>query len=185
MTTDDELKIKGALKMLHDNDCYLLMNNCTERAIAFKLAMYLQIQFKEYDVDCEYNLNINSDTKRKVIYCIEVEYLKFKNAPKRKNFINIEGNEYLEVSIFPDIIIHKRSLNDRNHIIFEIKKSCNLTESDYDRYKLIKYTEDSSEFKYGTGIFLTVFVGSYYKREVEIEEYKNGERIRNLTIAST
>lgn len=185
MTTEDQEKIKIAFDLLYKNDEYLLQNNCSERAIAFRLAMYLQTLFNDYDVDCEYNLNIDNAHKRKVINCIEEEYKKFKDIPKRKSLKNIDGDEYLEISILPDIIIHKRGDNDSNRIIIEIKKSCNMSEIDYDRYKLIHYTEEYSEFKYPIGLFITIFVGSDYKREVEIEVYEDGKAIRNLTIAST
>ena len=147
--------------------------------------MYLNSLYEEYDVDCEYNLNIDNENKRKAIYCIEQEYLRYKKEPTRKRIKNIDGEDHLEISILPDIIIHRRGENGSNHIICEIKKSCNSYESDYDRYKLKKYTEESSEFRYSIGLFITLYVDSDFARKSDIEEYENGEKTRNLTIAST
>ena len=54
------LKIIEAIKRLYRNDSYLIDKNVHERAITFRLGMYLQQIFASWNVDCEYNKNIET-----------------------------------------------------------------------------------------------------------------------------
>jgi hypothetical protein len=47
-------KIIRAYRMLLSRDSYLLVADVNERSI-HRLAMYIQEEFPEYDIDCEYN----------------------------------------------------------------------------------------------------------------------------------
>jgi len=55
----DFKKIEVGLNLLINNDGYLLYKNINERSITHKLAEYLQNLFPEWNVDCEYNKNID------------------------------------------------------------------------------------------------------------------------------
>lgn len=55
----DFKKIDIGLNLLLNNDGYLLKNDISERSITHKLAEYLQNLFPEWNVDCEFNKNIN------------------------------------------------------------------------------------------------------------------------------
>jgi len=186
MEDDDKERIDRAVRKLLDRDKYLLVNNATERSITHKLALYLQEEYQDNDVDCEYNLNVTNESHRKVVYFIEEEYkrVKKKLKKKRKKTKNIEGVEHLEVSVFPDIIIHHRGKNQGNRIIFEVKKSNNLEEIAYDRLKLQRYTHRDSEFKYIAGLFIIFFVAEDYKNVCQLEEYSDGQKLSDLTISS-
>jgi len=50
-----ERKVKSCLQILREQDKYLLDNDLNERTITHKLATYLQEEFQEFNVDCEYN----------------------------------------------------------------------------------------------------------------------------------
>jgi hypothetical protein len=52
---DVKAKLEAAIISLLEEDHYLIQNNVSERAITHKLAEYLQKEFPEYKVDCEYN----------------------------------------------------------------------------------------------------------------------------------
>ena len=52
-----------SLNLLFEKDRYLFINNVNERSISHMLAFYLKFQFKNWDVDCEYNKN-HEDPKR-------------------------------------------------------------------------------------------------------------------------
>jgi hypothetical protein len=54
---DSEIKrkVEFCIRQLLRNDYHLLEINAHERSIAHKLAEYLQRQFPEWHVDCEYN----------------------------------------------------------------------------------------------------------------------------------
>jgi hypothetical protein len=95
---DVSKKIHKALEILYERDNYLLMHDANEVSISHKLACYLQYLFKDYDVDIEFNRNLDD--------------------PK---IVHDEGDS----RIIPDIIIHKRGINTNNFIVIEIKKSNN------------------------------------------------------------
>ena len=50
-------KVKNAYLQFLKNDGYLLENDVNERSITHKFAVYLENEFSEWDVDCEYNRN--------------------------------------------------------------------------------------------------------------------------------
>ena len=51
-----EQKIKNALLRFYKEDSYLIDNNVHERSLTFRCGMYLQNEFPNWKVDCEYNL---------------------------------------------------------------------------------------------------------------------------------
>lgn len=93
MSNDLKEKIITALKEFKEKDRIDLMNvNIYELTISHRIAVYLEKEFPEFNVDCEYNKNLGD--------------------PKR----NQEDK-----NIRPDIIIHLRG-TEKNLVIFEIKK---------------------------------------------------------------
>lgn len=54
----DEI-IKLGLRVLTINDNYLLSNDVNERSITHKLAEHFTVFFQSWNVDCEYNKNLN------------------------------------------------------------------------------------------------------------------------------
>ncbi len=59
MYPDDTLRIKKGLDTLLTHDKHLLVHNVSERAITHKLAEHYQVFFHEWNVDCEYNRNLD------------------------------------------------------------------------------------------------------------------------------
>lgn len=55
--------VKTGLDLLIKNDEYLLTNNLNERSITHKLAEHYQHLFPRWNVDCEYNRNLDADKK--------------------------------------------------------------------------------------------------------------------------
>jgi len=100
-------KVEASLKLLLSRDKYLLEKDVNERSISHRLAMYLQGEFANWDVDCEYNRD-GCDAKRLNISRDKVGQpcLDDTDAP----------------TVFPDIIVHHRSTND-NLLVIEIKKT--------------------------------------------------------------
>jgi hypothetical protein len=78
---DDEIKkkVEFCIRQLLRNDYHLLEINAHERSIAHKLAEYLQQQFHDWHVDCEYNRH------------------------------GIEIKKLDEARVYPDIIVHLRN----------------------------------------------------------------------------
>jgi len=60
-------KVANAISCLLEIDSYLLEIDVNERTITHRLAMYLQEEFEDWDVDCEYNRYIYQVKQIKVI----------------------------------------------------------------------------------------------------------------------
>lgn len=118
MTQDDiEVVVTKALEMLVRNDQHLLHYDVNERSISHRLACHLEPFFSDWDVDCEYNRN-HDDPKR----------------------LNIESrhtsdNDLEAITVYPDIIVHKRNTDD-NLLVIEMKKTSSQEDDDYDLRKL-------------------------------------------------
>lgn len=56
--TREQTLIVKALDSLLSNDAYLLVKNLHEQAITHRLGIYLQEQFPEWNVDCEWDRNL-------------------------------------------------------------------------------------------------------------------------------
>lgn len=102
-----------------------------ERSIAHKLAEYIQEQFPEWHVDCEYNRKENDI---KILNGIE------------------ECNEQRSSDrIFPDIIVHHRGV-ESNLLVIEIKT--NNQDDPCDRKKLELLTQKNGEYGYDWGLYI-------------------------------
>lgn len=165
-----------ALKNFIESDSYLLKSNISERAIAHKLAEKLQIQFTEYDVDCEYNGDIDSENAKKNIHVLRDRIAEIKALKERERDLN--GIEVLSRSVYPDIIVHRRGSNDFNILIIEIKKSNSYYGKKYDDLKLKSYTskEHGNTLKYRLGIFIEFNIVNGGINELSF--YQEGAEIR-------
>ena len=115
-------KIEKALKKLKDKDFVLLKNDLNERTISHRLAIYIEDIFTEYDVDCEYN--------------------KIPEGSKILDIIPRKGSvddDTKAVTVYPDIIVHKRDTNN-NFMVIEIKKSTNNSNKEIDYDKPYKFS---------------------------------------------
>lgn len=57
-------KFLAALENFYEKEALLVEYKVAERALTHKLAEHLQLEFPEYNVDCEYNKIGNGDPKR-------------------------------------------------------------------------------------------------------------------------
>jgi hypothetical protein len=133
MTSDlDILKtIKHSFLSVVENDSVLLKITANERSVTHRLAVYLERQFEGtgFQVDCEYNRDRRKPKRLKEF--------------KRK----ISSDNTKGVTVYPDIIVHKRD-TDENLIVIEAKferssLDCNQLDSCIcDRCKLRAYKND-------------------------------------------
>ena len=168
-------RVELANKMLFDNDNWLLKHNLSEQCITHKLAEYLQKIFTDYNVDCEYNGNIENDSERKKISIVKSE-LRKKGLLTEKEVEEID-KEFAERRVFPDIIIHRRGSNEFNLCIIEVKKSNSSISPEYDEIKLKSYTSDNfgNNLKYQLGIFIILII----KKDrigFDMNFYRDGEK---------
>lgn len=130
-------KIINAYKLLLKNDSHLLIVDANERSITHKLAEYLQLEFPQYNVDCEYN--------RKGLGIKKLDSFKK----------NIKSDDTDATSVYPDIIIHHRG-TENNLVVIEAKKLSNLGNDDE---KLLAYKKD---LKYKYAFAVKFFVGDNF-----------------------
>ncbi len=123
-------KVNVAIGVLFKNDAFLLENEVNERSVSHKLAEYLQMQFPDWNVDCEYN--------RKG------------NARKTLEGIRECSEERTTDRVFPDIIIHQRNTKN-NLLVVEIKTKDEDPICDIRKLKL--FTSDR-KYKYNFGLFI-------------------------------
>jgi hypothetical protein len=162
-------KINKALASFIRENKFLLENDLNERTLSSKLSNYISKEFKEWDVDCEYNrlglkkIDGSFITKQLMI---EID--------------NIKSDDSRAVTVYPDIIIHKRGCKDKNLIVIEIKKHANsnkqLIEKDYK--KIIAFM-NNEEFKYKFGTLL--FFNSKGVKKFEIFD-KSIEILKKIKI---
>ncbi|PIB27892.1 hypothetical protein [Maribacter sp. 4G9] len=173
MEISDILKIfNKSLTSLFKYDKWLIENDLSEQCITHKLAEHLQRNFLGYNVDCEYNGNIDSEGGKKRIVAVK-RNLKENNLIKRSE--ELSGQDLINRAVFPDVIIHKRGSNENNLCIIEVKKSTNKSDFKYDEIKLSAYTTDyyGNDLKYKLGIFLCIETGTSDKA-FEIKTFING-----------
>ena len=133
----------NAIDKLLSEDRYLFTCDANERSLTHRLACYLQCEFSDWHVDCEYNRDINS--------CDEVHFRKrLIGLALDPNSDDTEGK-----SVFPDIIVHKRG-SANNHLVIEVKKSNSSVSRNVDLGKLQAY---KSELGYSHALFLVFNTG--------------------------
>jgi hypothetical protein len=170
--------LSSSLSQVIKNDLWLISHNLSEQSISNKIAYYLVTLFPDYHVDCEYNGDIDSDSNRKAINLLKDELSDF-NLLRETERNDIE-NDLTIRSVFPDIIIHTRGMNNRNLCIIEVKKNTSSISYDYDYLKLRAYTsnEYGNTLKYQLGVFVEIITGyqhpgyslRFFKNGIEVEE---------------
>jgi|GEM_PF-564928 hypothetical protein len=174
-------RMNKALSELLMKDPYLLEKDINERTIGHKLGTYLQNSFPEYDVDCEYNGNVQRDDKKKYIEILkdDLQRLGLLKVKEEKT-----DKEIIERAVFPDIIIHKRG-SPNNLCIIEIKKTTSKIPIDYDQIKLKCYTstDNGNDLNYELGAFIEFSAGIKLPT-YRLTWYKNGEEISEEELIS-
>lgn len=178
-------KLHEALSSLRRNDLYILEKDGSERSIAHCLATYLAVLFPQHDVDCEYNVNIESDSGRKEIDMLRYELEQFNRRIGHRRSFDFEDDTYYSVSVYPDIIVHKRGRNDANLIVLELKKSTTNIGSGFDELKLKRYTVANfpRSLRYTFGVFIDIPTGADHNRSFQVKLFQNGEEIETYTIS--
>lgn len=137
--------LNDALAELYLRDVELIEKNIDERAIAFRLGIYLDTSAKKYFCD----------------YALDSEYNRYKEEPKQV-FSQCESKCAVRCAwkhihkrkrARPDFILHKRGYNE-NMCCIEVKKiskTCN-----YDRAKLSYMTCTNGSYRYQFGLLLRI-----------------------------
>lgn len=146
---DVKQRVIAAICMLYRHDRELLDVDANERSVTHKLAEYLQREFPNWNVDCEYNRRGHA-TKRLPL-----------------SFGQTDTGATEAVTVFPDIIIHRRT-TDENLLVIEVKKASGLTDTRDDE-KLRAFTQ-VPEYRYEYGLFLKLGAND----SAEVKLYQRG-----------
>jgi hypothetical protein len=143
----------------------------SERAIAHRLAFYLEhILVHDFrlpvdakiSVDCEYNRHKHAAKT----HTISKELVEIVLAAKRKaveietksressngHETQVESPEFV-FSVAPDIVVHRRQVDDDNLLIIELKKQTNKEDPRYDDLKLKQFTyPDDYHYELGAAV---------------------------------
>lgn len=159
-------KVNKTVELFLKQDSFLIKYDVNERSITHKLAEYLQEQFPEFSVDCEYNRMKDKN--------MDTEFI------TKKLNLDIEGlnsDDTTAKTVYPDIIIHRRGTSN-NLLVIEVKKSSSKVNKIIDIKKLNKFTTNS-EYLYEYGLFILFYTGDTFKNNPKLEWYKNGRKLEN------
>lgn len=147
-------KLVRAYRRLFTDEKELFLVDANERSITHKFAEYIQIEFPDYNVDCEYNRT-----------GLEIKKLFSLSLNKKIKIDDTNGD-----TVYPDIIVHRRSKPD-NFIVIEAKKSNNATGSARDKKKLRLYkVELGYKYAYRVTFRVSDISASFLDFESMIEE---------------
>lgn len=132
---DVQWLLEQALEAFYAAEMHLLRTDASERSMTHRLALHLTPLFPDYDVDCEYNRD-GFDVKRLALH-------------ERA----VQDDDTEAVTVFPDIVVHRRGHNDANLLVIEVKKASSTVNADYDMLKLEAFKH---ELKYRHAVHLTL-----------------------------
>jgi hypothetical protein len=160
----------------------------SERTIAHRLAVHLETEIhllrdkelSDLTVDCEYNRH------GQAVKALDVEH-RLKHIVQELNR-NLRKNpnwrRWYSFSIFPDIVLHERTIDDGNLIVIELKRASNdlVEEQEYDDLKLRLLTRRSDygyDYSLGAGV-TAIDCGPRSSRQLRTRVlYSRGQRVRH------
>jgi hypothetical protein len=141
-------KVAIALCDFYARETHLLEKDLGERTLTHRLAVALENQFPEWNVDCDYN-RLGQRTWR---------------LPKASI---VSTDDELGKSIYPDIVVHHRAVPE-NLLAIEVRKASNHQPPEHDRHKLRGLTDPHLWFAYRIGVWLTLGRKSVVASEVYV-----------------
>jgi hypothetical protein len=129
-------KVVTALAEFYAREAFLLEHDLGERALTHRLAVYLERQFPEWQVDCDYDR-------------LGERMLRLPHGSI------VSTDDHLAKSIYPDIVVHQRGIPN-NLLAIEVRKASNHQPPDHDRHKLQAMTDPHLWFAYGIGVLLVL-----------------------------
>jgi hypothetical protein len=143
----------------------------SERAIAHRLAFYLEhLLIHEFQllpdamisVDCEYNRHGQAGKTQgiskelaEIVLAAKRKAVKAAEAVKSPEDAAANFAEFV-ISVAPDIVVHRRQVDEHNLLVIEVKKATNKEDPRYDDLKLKKFTEPN-DYHYELGAAVVAF----------------------------
>jgi hypothetical protein len=144
--------IQSAIEALRAEARPLNFDRAHERSTAHRLAVHMEPHFSpEWDIDCEYDRD-GQDRKR--LYGIR------------------ECDGRTTNDILPDIIVHHRSSEGREHNLLVIEMKKDDATDPCDHQKLVLLTRPDGHYQYQHGLYINISGG-----EFTCTWYKGGEAL--------
>lgn len=157
---DTIARLAEATKKFLASEADLLELSVNERSLTHRLAVYIGPYFDQWHTDCEYNRLGD----------------KVKNLPRPDEF-KTSSDDTSAITIFPDIIVHRRRTY-YNCAVVEVKKADNNRGLDLDIAKLCGLTM-AGDYEYTVG--LHVIIDCRNAAIAEIAVYRGGQVDDDLT----
>jgi hypothetical protein len=141
-------KVVTALKEFYAREAFLFEHDLGERTLTHCLAVHLEKQFPDWNVDCGYD-RLGARTMQLPHGSI------------------VSTDDHLDKSIYPDIVVHQREVPN-NLLAIEVRKASNHQPEEHDRQKLRALTDPHLWFAYATGVLLTLEKNSVSRSEVYV-----------------
>jgi hypothetical protein len=129
-------KVITALTEFYGRETYLFANDLGERTLTHRLAVHLEKQFAGWEVDCDYD-RLGERTLRLPHGTI------------------VSTDDHLAKSIYPDIVVHQRTIPN-NLLAIELRKASNHQPPEHDQHKLRALTDPHLWFAYWIGLYLVL-----------------------------
>jgi hypothetical protein len=129
-------KVVAALKEFYAREAFLFEHDLGERTLTHRLAVQLEKQFPDFDVDCDFD-RLGQRTLQLPHGSI------------------VSTDDHLGKSIYPDIVVHQRKVPN-NLLAIEVRKTGNHQPVEHDRHKLRALTDPHIWFAYGIGAMVTL-----------------------------
>jgi hypothetical protein len=135
-TREIKRRVELALSVFRECEAEIIARNPSERSLTHRLAVHLESSFPGWNVDCEFN-RIGTIPKKVHMY-----------APSLVGTASEEA-----ITVFPDIIVHRRGEAGPNLLVIEAKKATSQIGDEFDKLKLTAYKRDLA-YKYAAFIVL-------------------------------
>ncbi|HEY0850441.1 MAG TPA: hypothetical protein VGD96_11035 [Bradyrhizobium sp.] len=140
------VKVVKAIEEFYAREGLLFDKDLGERALTHRLAVYLERQFDGWEVDCDYNR-------------LGERLLKMPHGTI------VSTDDELGKSIFPDIVVHRRTVPE-NLLAVEVRKASNHQPIEHDQHKLRGMTDPLLWFAYRVGVLLVLGKGKVKSSDV-------------------
>ena len=141
-------KVVSALRDFYARESQLFEKDLGERTFNHRLAVHVEKQFGEWDVDCDYN-RLGERMLR---------------LPRGTIISTDDGDGK---SVFPDIAVHHRAIPE-NLLVIEVRKATNHQPPEHDQHKLRGLTDPHLWFAYQIGVLVTLAKNSVASSEVYV-----------------
>jgi hypothetical protein len=139
-----EQKIDKAIAYVMERDRELIEDGPSERAVAHRLAVYLEWLFEGWHIDCEFNRQGDDRDPKKIA--------ERRPPPPRPNHRRTDRR-----LVLPDIVVHRRR-SKNNLLVIEVKEVTNAGIPE-DRIKLREFLTDD-KLKYSHAVLVVYRSGA-------------------------